>query len=62
LPHCTSYKQFPPSPCFVHRADAVFPALRNAEFDADFEFVEKVAIKTHAKKAINQKVTEKWRF
>ncbi len=32
---------------------------KNAEFDADFESVEKVA-KTHAKKVFNKKVTEKW--
>jgi hypothetical protein len=33
--------------------------LKNKEFDADFEFVEKVA-KNHAKKVISEKVTEKW--
>jgi hypothetical protein len=33
--------------------------LKNKEFDADFEFVEKVAIK-HAKKVTSEKVTEKW--
>jgi hypothetical protein len=35
---------------------------KNAEFYADFESVEKVAKKTHSKKVISEKVTEKWNF
>ncbi len=35
--------------------------ITNAEFDADFESIEKVE-KTHAKKVVNEKVTEKLSF
>jgi hypothetical protein len=35
--------------------------IKNADFDADFESIEKCA-KTHANKFMNEKVTEKWCF
>ncbi len=35
--------------------------IQNAEFDADFEYVKKLQ-KTHAKKAIYEKVTRKMEF
>jgi hypothetical protein len=34
----------------------------NAEFDVDFESIEKVVKKTLSKIVINEKVTEKWSF
>jgi hypothetical protein len=34
---------------------------KNAEFDADFKFLEKLQ-KSHVKKVISEKETEKWSF
>ncbi len=36
--------------------------IKNAEFDAYFESIEKVVIKTQREKVINEKVREKWSF
>jgi hypothetical protein len=35
--------------------------IKNGEFDADFESIEKAA-KNSCQKVINEKVTEKWIF
>ncbi len=50
-------KRFPPPP----RPKKFNMGIKNAKFDANFDFVKKVA-KNTCENVINEKMTEKWSY